>query len=363
MKFPYYEYNQPNRYPPSFSQLTLPSRSPPTLSYQLFPSVDLPLTILLKANTTISMPSSYAPGFNPPGGFSPEETKCGLSPVTKCGFTPETKTAKLAPPPFCSALWLQNYGLEMNRIEREEELAAHAIARAKETAALPPTKFEFDMTGMTERDLEFELKANAFGYCCLFCKRFHCPATEYQHIPSGYRKFFRAADHLFPKFCSAIRKKHKFLITRSDTRKSLASMYRAYMKPLPKRNHEVTFAGLPFCVHARIQKGYGAHCKCCNTTPCFFFKHLKKVMLQIEWMIKEEKGPMNSVRSHAKSLYSKIAELEEPPPKFMLAPDYIGTNPKCVIYHVDSVFKNGNFPLNPKTQKEAEAAAEELYNS
>ena len=69
-------------------------------------------------NNLVVMPSSYAPGFYPAGGFSPE-----VAPAPAPSKTP-----------FCSALWMQNWGEERDRIEREERL----IALTNETAALPP---------------------------------------------------------------------------------------------------------------------------------------------------------------------------------------------------------------------------------
>ena len=108
------------------------------------------------------MPSSYAPGFYPAGGFS--------QPVDENdnGGTGVNSNATIQ---TCDALYMEHE----KKVAEEYTLELKMADRAEKAALLPPTTFVFDITGMTERDLIYEFQANAHGYSCLFCNRFHCP--------------------------------------------------------------------------------------------------------------------------------------------------------------------------------------------
>ena len=64
--------------------------------------------------------------------------------------------------------YLDKYGDDGSESESEEET------------------FVLDTEGMTERDLDMELSASAHGFCCMFCRQFHCPATDNEHVPADY---------------------------------------------------------------------------------------------------------------------------------------------------------------------------------
>lgn len=198
--------------------------------------------------------------------------------------------------------------------------------------------YALDCSGMTAREKDFELKAASQGFCCVFCKRFHCPASFNAHIPPEYRLFFAKEEHIYSHFASGIHKKHLLLAhNKTRTRTLLHKKYREYMKSLAGRTGQVSHSGLPFCVHWRVESDYGKKCKDCAQSPCMFLSHLKHMMGDVQDLLSENE-PASKIRGLLNVQMTSRTGL-------VVKGDYgDGKLPKCVPRWINKIFSNKNFP-------------------